>query len=84
LHVEQNHSILAAAQERAGAGVEDGVRGAVGRGALLRDLVFEVFHQDLVVALVEDGESVSRDEHRRRARASAAVARSLAADAAFR
>ena len=61
--------VLGAAEQGAGACVEDGIAARDGGGDLLGDLVAQVLDQDLVAGLVQHGKAVARDEDRRVARA---------------
>ncbi len=69
------HLFFRSTEQQPGAGVEDGVRGGQRRCDLLGDLVPEVFDDDLVGALVQDGKPVAGDEDGRVAEASFGVLR---------
>mmetsp|Transcript_9412 Transcript_9412/g.32760 ORF Transcript_9412/g.32760 Transcript_9412/m.32760 type:complete len:512 (+) Transcript_9412:1111-2646(+) len=79
LHVVQHDLVLPAAQQRAGARVEDGVHRRAGGGAFLRHLVAQVLDQDLAGGRVQHGEAVARDEGGVRACPALGVASGLAA-----
>mmetsp|Transcript_31726 Transcript_31726/g.82116 ORF Transcript_31726/g.82116 Transcript_31726/m.82116 type:complete len:250 (+) Transcript_31726:2369-3118(+) len=84
LHIKEDDLVLAAAQQQAGARIEERVRGGVGRGALLGDLVAEVLDLDLAIALVQHRKAVARDKHRRAAHTALGVRRIVPATGVFR
>ena len=51
--------VLRAAQQGAGAGIEDGICGGARGGSLLGDLIVQVLDHNLVAALVQHGKAVA-------------------------